>query len=131
VSQSFWVKCHQKSCRSSQCLSCYLIFCIKVRVEVDYVGRRIVATGLPCSNSQGWYTVWSKRLAIRAHQRPRPLWSTRKPQDKQHTPCLTSSNNTKQHVPVRCMGCHKAWASPLPAAGLSHQECTHHNTCHS
>jgi hypothetical protein len=38
VSQSFWVKCHQKSCRSPQCQSCYLIFCIKVRVEVDYVG---------------------------------------------------------------------------------------------
>ena len=41
VSQSFWVKCHQKSCRSPQCQSCYLIFCIKVRVEVDYVGRCI------------------------------------------------------------------------------------------
>jgi hypothetical protein len=45
VSQSFRIKSHQKSCRSSQCLPCHLIFCIKVGVEVNYIAC--------CINTQG------------------------------------------------------------------------------
>jgi hypothetical protein len=39
VSQSFWIKSNQESCRCSLCLPSYLIFCIKVGIEVDHVGR--------------------------------------------------------------------------------------------
>jgi hypothetical protein len=37
MSQSFWVKSNQKSCRCSQCQPSYLIFCIEVGIEVNHI----------------------------------------------------------------------------------------------